>query len=361
MAIIVVIVLAVMAILLYSYSQTILRPATQYSSTDTVFSTLMSSNSEFAQGTQLSQTGQYDQALPYYKQALSSASDPAQEGEIAFKIAVVTEKSGGYSGYLAAIPLLKAVAANTSYTNITRAYAVQEMGLMFYTYADPKITAAIFGDSPYTSLYVQNDTALSYRHLFEYAASFYPLALSDLRVASWYANELASSNAASTSTQAYTSIIQQQITAANTDITRMKSDPNEEGYVPTALMREALIAGDMQLAGTTSFGDVDALFKQDLDLYAADGMPQYDAFARYNYASLLYRLYGSSRLSDVTQILSPLYASKSYKGSSFEEFLRNERANVTGEKAHIIQLAKVDPAFKQYLETLGWTSSDFSS
>ncbi len=340
------------------------------SSTNGTYDVLMQSNAAFASGRQLVAMGQFDQAVPDFQAALASATDPVQQARIKLAIAGATERGTSHGGYLAAIPLLKQIAANTTYPNISRAYALQEMGQIFYTYNNPQITKAIFSDPPYSTMFVTGHPPLSYRHLFEYAASFYPLAIPELRVADWYAKQIYKSTEASSTTQtldpqtvlSYKQIIRQDISAATSDLDRIKKSSTESGYVPTALQIEANVFLDLQLSGDSSFGDAIATMQSVLNIYSSANQPEVDGFARYRYALYLAELKGVSAKAEVQTALSPLYTDPVYAAStsSLVRFLSDARTATNGIKGNLILLASFDPKLKTYLISLGWVAQDFT-
>jgi hypothetical protein len=150
--------------------------------------------------------------------------------------------------------------------------------------------------------------------------------------------------------------------AANTDANRIANLASEQAFTPYILEREAVAIALMQESGDPSFGDVDTAFSKTLHSYAIlDAGTSEDGFARYKYAAALNTLYGSSRLSDIESILAPLYTSSVYENSPIQRFLASERTDSTGDKPMIARLASVDPAFKSYLQKLGWMSADFAT
>lgn len=358
------------------------------------FGVLMTESQAFREGENLLRSGMPEQALEKFTQALRGVSDPLQEGQIKFKIAVATGDSAEGTNYLAAIPLYKEIAANTAYSKVMRAQAVEEMGLIFTRYADEEVTNLIFSTEPYTSMRDPKNTWLSYRRLFEYASSLYPLAISELRVADWHANKVltnartltkkANIPLASFSTNEGRDsirkvlisegkdpdtvlnpliederIIAERIANADADIERIRDLPNENRELPAILQRKGVILSRMQQAGNDSFGDAEETFKRSLELYASANNTANDGYARYYYAQFLMNKHGSARHEDVRAILSPFYTTNTYNGGAVEHFFRSERSNVLSAKSTLVQLAGIDPRFKLYLMNLGWKEEDF--
>ena len=357
-----VVIVAVLVLVGFNFflKQSFEQPKVDYTDKN-VYGVLVDTNQAFARGEELINSDPKS-ALLQFQSALSNSKDLIQEGQIKFKIAQATENTGDYAH---AIALFKEIATNPNYTNITRAYSIQEMGMLFYSYSDPQMTTEIFSTPPFSSLYVATSTSLSYRHLFEYTSSIYPLAISELRIADWYASAadtLALSSGAASSTQqinTYKTIIGQKIKSAQADITRIRNNENENVYLGPSLMREAVVVAKMQLIGDSSFGDMDTLFKQTLNFYSLYTNVGVDGYARYNYALYLARIYGDSQTSAIQQLLSNFYTSNVYHKTAVETFFKNERSNGTGSKVYLVKLASIDPKFKAYLMSLGWQASDF--
>ncbi|MBV9159719.1 MAG: hypothetical protein JO019_03950 [Candidatus Kaiserbacteria bacterium] len=345
---------------LYFY---IRNSSARYDVNRTPYSVLIGSNDAFAKGQQLLRTGQPDAAKAQFDQALASAKDKQQEGQIKFKIASAVEAGNNYGNYAASIPLFKEIAANTDYTPITRAYAIQELGLIYFNFTDPKITQAIFSDDQFAKDRVAGDDLLSYRHLFEEASKLYPLAASELRIADWYANQILAASDTGTKVPAddpYKTVIRTKLASAENDIARISKDDNEKTLLPVILQRKAIILAKLSIAGDDSFGNPWPIFDQALQLYQVRGVPQLDGYVRYSYASLLAKKYGDARSADIQKILSPFYTGNTYTSAPVVSYFKNQRvSSPDNNRQYILALAKIDPKFKSWLESLGWQSSDF--
>ena len=337
----------------------------------TTYEKLLAENAAFAKADALYKAGQVTEAEAELNTAFQSAKTPAEEGQIQFKLATVIENDfKNPDQALTAIPLLKTIAADTSYPAIVRASAVQQMGAAFYDLGgDSRFTKEIFKDEPYKSLYVKNYTNLSYRKLFEYAAALYPLAYSELKIANWYANQISLSvppvkgvakvTLSSEQITAYKETIRQNIAAADQDIARIKDDPNQNAPVPLLLEEEGVVVGKMQILGDASFGDPEKFYAQALTLFDAAQPAGSDGFVRFNYALYLAQRFGSSRAGDIVNLLAPFYTTSVYKGSSAQNQFISERNNILGSKPAFVTLASIDPNFKSFLISLGWKETDF--
>ncbi len=339
-----------------------------YTDTRTSYSVLIKENLAFAEGETLMRARKPDLAVPRFRDALSYAKDSTQEIRIMFRLAVAIEHSETFEGRLKAIPVYKEIGANPAYTNIAQAYAIQQLANMFYIYGDNEITEAVFKDEPYKQFFVAGDVSLSYRNLYEYSSSLYPLAISELRIAGWYAGEVlrlhtassANMNAATREQIArYKETVRTRIASADRDILRIQTNPNDNTPMTAILMRKGVIIGNLQLTGDTSFGDMEPFFQRVLSLHALSGDQWADGYTRYYYALYLSRLYGNERVDDVRKILSNFYQNDAYRNSQVEIFFKNERRNTLGVQKQLGTLASIDPKFKEYLSSLGWELADF--
>lgn len=338
--------------------------STVNANTEIPYATLMKSNDAFIKAESFMKLGDYTSALAAYKAALPSASDVAQQAQIEFDIANATARSGDVIG---AIQIFKQVAANTSYTPIMRAYAVEYMGRQYYAALNPAVTNEIFKDDPYKSFFVSNDPALSYRHLFEYGSSFYPLAESELYIADWYASHITALYETSSSSPEIATdmaIINKDFKNADADIERTKNDPNASQLIPEALMRKAITLSKLAYIGMASSTTVESAFKTALIAYGGLGSTSgFDGPVRYYYALFLAHKYGTSRLADIEALLKPLYTDPGHNQFMMTTFLRNIRTlNVQNpDRFRDVQyLARFDPGFKSFLVSLGWKQADFT-
>jgi hypothetical protein len=239
------------------------------------------------------------------------------------------------------------------------------MGRLYYTYYDNEIYNEIFSTEPYTSFLVNRERSLSFRHLFEYALTFYKTADASLRVAEWYATEILtmSNDSASFDTiAAMKAIVREQINYAERDLYRLDENEASDSRVARILNRMAVLSGNMFLTGDTTFGDPDSAFKKAIDAAITSGRKTQIGFANYNYAAFLVKAYGESRKDQIIGILKDFYSNK-YSGTSVVDFLAEQKEISIGVpfSAHedIVLLGKIDPEFKTYLISLGWGNEEF--
>ncbi len=325
----------------------------QYQDAAQAHTALKADSTAYAKGVTLYSRGDYTGAVKQFQAASSQTSDVAQSTVAQFRLAASEEGSGDYA---AAIETYKHIAANAqSLSAMTRAYAVEDLAHMYYRYGDPAITNAIFKDDPYRSLRVAGSRSVSYRNLFDYAASLYPLAIAELYSANWYANALV---AAPSLHPEYKSVVQQKMELAEEDIARTRNEPSQRNTLLQALEERAVVLGKMKRAGISGFADPQQAFDELLALYRGYSNP-FDGTARLQYAVYLARQFGSEKTQVVKDILAPLNSNPSAHGISVTAFLTNERHNALGAKGNLVLLASLDPGFKTLLLSLGWTDADF--
>lgn len=334
---------------------------TVYSSTNTPTTVLSQNNPDFAQALAAQSQHNYTLSKQYYEAALQTTTDPVQQAQIEYDIASATEESGDYAD---AIQMYKQIAADTSNYNFVRAYAVQQIGLIYYTYLggnESPIVAATFNSAPYSSFYATSSISLSYKNLFQYAASIYPLGQSESRIAYWYAVNIADTLHSTTTPEAVSELssMNQAIQLANQDSARAVLDPGSQRMVPSVYMLEGLSYEFLAPLGVASSTEIEAQFSQAVRLADSFG---YAGYERYYYASYLARAYGSSRESDIQSLLAPFTSSNAAEidppvSAFFAATESDSSQNVN--KQSMIRLANLDPSFKTYLLSLGWENSDF--
>lgn len=322
------------------------------------YTPLVQSNKDFAQGENFFQAQDYSRAVESYEAALARATSVQDESQIRYKIALALRYG---NDPVKAIALFKEVAKNPEYPDRTRAYAVQAMGQAFYSFNDPIVTQEIFKDSPYKEMYDPENIPLSYRKLFEYGSAFYPLGISQLRVADWYAKEIlrlhfqpggAETYAAAIAD--YKQVIKKKFELADADIMATANRRYEAGanYIPEMTTKKAYILGQVSLTGDESLGNPEEAFDKALVAGAVNNV--YDAQAKYHYALFLAQKYGTLRAAEIQNTLKDFYASNRFDNTGMVRFLKNEKNNNTGSKERILLLAEIDPEFKNYLIKLGW-------
>lgn len=330
-----------------------------YNTKNTPYNVLTRQNEAFVQAEAAYAAGNYSKARELYKQALSTASDSVQAGQIEYKMAILEEQAGTA---VDAVLAYKDIVANQEYASypILKAYALQSLIEMYYSDPNPAITKRIFTDAPYSAMYIEGDMDASYKNLAQYAVSFYPLGLPELRIASWYVKEY-SRDKNSTTTEALVALTDKAIFYADADVERTKADTNAAVLIPSILSRKAALLMNLQAIGLVSVDKAEIAARAALDMFKAIGRPQDDGYSRYYYAVLLSRL-GEVRREDVRRTLSPFYNTPDlYREQSVMDFFASERTNRLGQKQRIARLAVIDSNFKILLISKGWNEKDFTT
>ena len=330
----------------------------KYSTTNTPTDVLLKQNSDFARAKALSHAGNYQAAEDAYNEALKTSEDNIQKAQIQYNIAAQKDHQLDYVG---AVTLFKQIADDTNNVPIMRANAVKAIADINNN-ADPSVAKVIFNSEPYTSMVVAGDAGLTNRHLAEYASSIYPLGLTEMYIAYWYAEHITASSTDPMNTS-YVGIIQKKIKSAEADIERTKNDSGAMGGIPDIIQYEARVKGDLAIAGAGSASDAEDTFQRAFTAMTTYGMaPWYDEYTRMNYAIFLMRMFGKNRASDIHSTLSPIYTNPVYKNAPIVTTLKNIAAGGPvdpNKKKYIGKLANYDSGWKTYLLSLGWTAADF--
>lgn len=333
-------------------------PSSKYSASNTPIEVLSQENTDYARARELVTAGKHAEAEEAYNAALAHATDYVQRGQIRMGIAQQKYRQGDDLG---AVRLFKELIADSNNIRFLRAYAAQWIAFINEK-ADPEITEEIFSTEPYVSMRVEGDVALANRHLAEYASSIYPLGLTEMYIATWYAEKL-TETPPPPEALAYVDIVKRKIENAEKDIKRAENDPGGRPGIPDILQNEAWVKGDLAIAGAGSVADAEAQFQRAFAAMTAYGKPaEYDQYARLHYAIFLMRMYGKGKSAGIHSTLSPLYESDVYKSASLVSFLKNIGSGGPVDpkkKKHIGQLANYDSGWKTYLLSLGWKESDF--
>jgi hypothetical protein len=336
------------------------RPTTTTSSAirQDPLTVLLANSDSFATAERLRNAGDAASAIPLYQKALAETTDIDQQGQIRYLIATSQDRTSTIG---TAIQELKDIAANPAYSALQRAYAVQKIGELFYRNTNQNLTSVVFSGAPYADFFKEKNKLLALRRLSEHANSFYPLAISELRAANWYAVDLIrlSKKKPLTASDQVTwdadvAFVQSALTKADADISRTLHFTNASKLIPDALTHKAQVLGNLKVAGVDA-ADPEVAFQTAIDAGIANGN---DLTPRYDYAIYLAREYGTSRATDIQKHLSVIYSNLE-KNNGFKIFFENEKRNATGGKATMVKLASIDPEFKKALLSLGWKNTDF--
>ncbi len=319
---------------------------------------LAKENQFLASADKLRNEGNHELAILEYEKAIGVAGTVEEIGIIKISIGRLYYKLGKFD---LGSETFKSVAGNPDYSNVTRAYAVEAMGNEYYSTYNKELFDSIFKGEPYQSFLTEKDRDISMRKLFEYGTTFYPLPLSEARVAQWYASELVRIKASGlddqetkTKIELMKTVVREKLNLVDKGIKDIENTPNAP-RIPVILNRQGIISMKMYLFGDTSFGNPADFFEKSLvysklyNLYSTEG------FTYYHYAVFLARVYGKEKSNEVSILLSHLYETDKYKNSDVTSFLKNQN-NLGGVvKEDILLLASMDQKFKKFLSDLGWS------
>jgi tetratricopeptide (TPR) repeat protein len=324
------------------------------------FTKLREQNLALSEAERLAIEGRFSEAVTKYDAALQVAATDEERTQIMLLKARALVGAGSVAD---AVPLLKEIVTsdrNNDKTKVARAIAAGTLAGIAAR-GDIAVNRDIFSDEPFKTLWVNNDPALTLRRVHEYAVSIHPIATSLLNASSWYSSRLADprlSQAMPAETAAeYVSKVKSNVALADIDIARMEADGTMLVDLRAALLARALVLGDLERYGDTSLGDADAAFSKAIGVY--EGTYGEDGIARYYYAVFLAQIGGSSKKEEIHGLLAPL-STPAYANSFVRPLLQNART-VAFYRQFPALIASIDPDFKAFLMTLGWTAADFSS
>ncbi len=351
-----------LAFLVFLFWGGYVRKEQVYSEKNTVNSVLEEQSATFRQAQVLSKERDYSAALELYAQALEEAQDSAQQSQIRYKIAAMTDLSGNRMG---AIDMYKDIATDVSVRPRVRAYAVLMLGRMYILAPDERVHAAIFEGAPFAQMADGVERERAYKNLFEYGSSIAPIALTETYVARWYASELARAKRgeielSDEQKEDYKRKVDQKLALARIDGARMAADPNENTFVPPAKAAGAQALGFLHLAGEGEEKAAHDSFAGAFNLSAVYNKPGDDGLVRMRYAFFLTELGGSENMKKAEEILVSMYNS-AYRNSvptRYLEFLPLSAPHVA-EYKDVVRLAKKISSFQDFLMSLGWNESVF--
>ena len=321
-------------------------------------------NEEFATGEALAKAGNFEAALGHFETALQNNTSQEAEPQIVYSLALAESMS--FHDPERAIVLLKGLAENTSHSDFTRAYAIQQLGLVFYRHGDVRLSELIFSGDPYSKFRDEGgDDGLAYRRLFEYALSFAPLGQAQMRAANWYANELIrlSKKEVLTSAEleqvsAYTERVRALLAEVDLYVESNKTNELTGPLVPDVIARKAQVLGNVYLSGDRTFLDPEKAYNFALGVVANQSA---EPATRLNYAGFLARAYGEDRRAKIQSLLSIFMepsAQSEYK--VLMNVFAEAKNDTIGNKETIRLLGQIDSDFKKLLLDLGWSEADFS-
>ena len=181
----------------------------------------------------------------------------------------------------------------------------------------------------------------------------------------YYVNDLIKNNGAGSSDGRPASeikdIIREKVSNADNDIEDLSNEYPTDGRITTYMLRKAILADKLERLNDPFLGDPEILFEQALERARIFSPSSTAAFVMYHFADFLAHNRSISQKDDIINLLGNFYGEggrtiESGKNKVFFEFLMNEKNDISGARSNIVQLADIDPDFKELLNTkLGWS------
>lgn len=328
---------------------------------------LQNESKEYSAAVQYENEGKYDLALEAYQRSLADVKDPRRKNQIRFNIARAQEETGDYKSAIAGF---KAIADDASAVANIRAFSIEEIVYMHYSYFTPEaratIDAEVFQGEPYDSFQKGNKTNVAYTKLLEYGTGIYPLPYSEARLARNYSTTLVDDLGGATTTpqgKAYVTLIKKSVELADAGLPNVRVLNNKAAYSQRVLSQEGVALGNLASLGVIDAKDAEKYFIEGLSYNTASRSLPGNSFA-YNYASFLLTAYGKSRINDIKTMLAPFKvgneAEITKSASDLFKVARTD-SSLSKDRKKIIHLAQVDGDFEKYLISLGWEQADFAN
>lgn len=319
---------------------------------------LAKDNPAFSAGYAALREGRYEDAIAQFTIALETVTDPQLRVAVQSMLAVANMRA---QHQIEAIKVLQEIAAtDIPQTSRARAFAIQQMGHLFYTYGSrADIREALFGEAPYAALYVEDNAAQTLVNIFEYSIQYYDLAASLYELVDLNAGMLVAAGK-TVGSEATMNKIQDYLVRAEPDVAYMRSHPTLYLQLQEALALKAYGLGKLAEAGYVGESDAFQAFDDSLEAY--QGAPGgAGGSVRYYYAAQLARMHGEAQKDKIISVLSPLYTSEIYRGAQIEHTLRRKDFANRWQDHNLKLLIDIDPQFKAYLSSIGWTTADFET
>lgn len=357
----IIVLLSVLGGFFFLYLQQHKNVPIEYTSSETISKKLTEKSTDYAKAKEYQKNERYDLAQEYYEKSLAHAEDRHQLSQIKLDIAVMNEIRGQYRD---AIKQLKELAADTGNSSLLRAYAIQEIGMMYYRYFSSEIQSETFKDTPYNSFINDGTVNMAYTRLFEYAAHFYPLGNSEAQIASGYARALTEELKGATTSPlgvAYIARIVKSLQAADADISRIETVGEGAVMIPDLLARQGSAISRLEYLGVIKNGEAETYYQRAL-AYSLKTNHLPGSYTSFTYAQFLLSRFGAARAEDIRSILHPFRVGNEKEVyNTIVDYFRMVRTDsrFARTKKQIIKMGNIAPDFQTYLYSLGWQSSDF--
>ncbi len=323
---------------------------------------------------QLFKEGDTDQSLDYANKALLEAGSNKQaEAVTKLLIALIYLRKTDLAGQTKAIQLMKEIAGNAAYPNFERALALQYIAdTWVWQNRSQEFVNVIFSDEPYASFLSKSTVTSGIRKIYEYSISLYPLPVAEYSVAKWNSNVLWNAINAPKGTfklalpeKNYIDAAEEHLKKGDDALPRFMSlKKNNGAEVSRSYLLKGIALG--QLAELEKKPEYNAMaedaFKKSQDILNQSSNEHFSPIIRpwlnFYYAVFLERAYGKQRIADINNLLTYMIAKVSETNNIIAKFIArwddSQQRLGTYEGQGASALAKINPAFKELLRSLGW-------
>ncbi len=242
------------------------------------------------------------------------------------------------------VSILKQVADDSSYPARDRARALEKIAWHYHKTRDSRIAPILFVGMPYEQFYREaKNEREAYNHVFEYAASLYPLPISSYRTAQMYAEGMLHNDLPPDVRIEHEKRIHDAVSRAEEELSA-----NPHAYPRYSMrLRRAELAATLYRAG---YRDENPEHLYQYILAASSQNKDLQGFVVLHYASFLANTAPDTRREDIITLLSRFYGSDEFVHTNIFGFFRNIRDVYKDTNPGLIHLAGLDPAFKTFLE-----------
>jgi len=309
----------------------------------------------FAKALTAENNGDFVAAENLYGQAMKEDLSPPEEAHTLFKMARVAERNDVFSS----IQIFKDIVSNEEYPDIQKSYAVMWLPLLISRSSDYKVKEAVVSGDPYASFDAPDVSTLA-KNFYEYSLTFGSNGLADFAVAQWNAKQLLDNKSLTEKEKAdIKEYIERLITSGNDYIVRNIDDTNNAGLLPRIYRERARVYGSLARLGDKEASETyDAHFESAI---RAGLLSKLDGAIRFDYFLLSYVIDGVKSFEKTQNHLNTLITRiDEYPGMT--AYFKAERENFYGTKKLFVEIANVNPVFKEHLiNSAEWIDNDFTN
>ncbi len=311
-------------------------------------------NSNFNSGYQASLRGDNEEAVAFYKAALSEETDPVRAAHTKYRLARVTEKIDPVE----AIRIFKEIADEPTYPDNQKKYAIMWIPVILMKVPevfDQALAEALKGE-PYSTFAGEtlNKTA---RNFYEYSLTFGSTGLAEFAIAEFLAKDIRDGVITEEAELGKTkNRIASLMGQGRAYLEDARTDPRNSALIPLIYRAQArtnaILAGQGEQVSIDMF---DQLFLEAINQGLASKL---DGAVRWDYFRYSYEVFGAESF-EKTQSQLDFLLSNLNTYPSIKDYLATERGDILGTKQQIVKYANANPTLKNKLIELGWTTADF--